>query len=57
LKIKTDRLRLPKIRKQKNINKLRVVTTSSSSMLLSNIIKELEQQTAPMITKFLSPKI
>ena len=57
MKIKTDRLRLPKIRKQKNINKLRVVTTSSSSMLLSSIIKELEQLTAPMITKLLSPKI
>jgi hypothetical protein len=40
LKIKTDRLRLPEIRKQKNFNKLRPEVTTSSSRMSTSITRE-----------------
>jgi hypothetical protein len=40
LKIKTDRLRLPEIRKQKNFNKLRQEVTTSSSRMSTSITRE-----------------
>jgi hypothetical protein len=39
LKIKTDRLRLPEIRKQKNFNKLRQEVTTSSSRMSTSITR------------------
>lgn len=55
LRIKTDRLKLPEIRKQRSTSKLRVVTTSNSTP--TNRTRELALQTAQMITKLRSLRI
>jgi hypothetical protein len=58
LKIKTDRLRLPEIRKQKNFNKLRQEVTTSSSRMSTSITKaQVDRKTAQTTIKLLSPRI
>lgn len=52
MKIKTNKLRLLEIRKQKNFNKHRATNNS----MVTSTLREQEQQTAQMTIKLLSPR-